>query len=43
MNRLCCGVLGAHPVSWTLHSEEQVRTAEGEGGIVIFERFVPEA
>lgn len=39
--RLSCGVLGAHLVAWTIRSEEELRAAEAEGAVAIFEGFLP--
>lgn len=39
--RLACGRLGAHLVTWTVRSEEDMLRSEAEGAPVIFEGFVP--
>lgn len=38
---LACGRLGAHLVTWTVRSEEDMLRSEAEGAPVIFEGFVP--
>ncbi len=42
-NRRCITRLGLQPVSWTIRSLSDLKTAEAEGCIPIFERFDPEA
>jgi len=39
--RLCRRLYGAQGVYWTIRSREDMETAEREGAIVIFERFIP--
>lgn len=39
--RLCCDLLGAREVSWTVRDRQTMEEAEGLGNIVIFENFVP--
>lgn len=39
--RLACDRLGAHLVTWTVRSEEDMLRSEAEGAPVIFEGFVP--
>lgn len=41
--RLATGPLGGKLVAWTLTSEEQLRDVEAQGGVGIFEGFVPRA
>ena len=41
--QVSCGILGAQQVSWTIRTLEDMRAAEAEGAIVIFENFIPEA
>lgn len=40
--RLACGRLGAHLVTWTIHSEREMLESEAEGAPVIFEGFIPD-
>ena len=40
-NRIACGLWGIQSVSWTIRSQEELKTAEQEGAIVIFEQFDP--
>ena len=39
--RLCRKLYGAQGVYWTIRSREDMETAEREGAIAIFERFIP--
>jgi len=39
--RLCRKLYGAQGVYWTIRSKEDLETAEREGAIAIFERFIP--
>ena len=39
--RLCRRLYGAQGVYWTIRSREDMETAEREGAIAIFERFIP--
>lgn len=39
--RLCCDLLGAREVSWTVRDRRTMEEAESLGNIVIFENFVP--
>lgn len=41
--QVSCGLLGAQQVSWTIRTPEDMRKAEAEGAMVIFENFIPEA
>lgn len=40
--RLCRALFGAQLVYWTVRSQQELATAEGEGALAIFEGFVPQ-
>ena len=39
--RICCRWLKAQEVSWTIRDQQALDTVEGDGGIAIFEGFLP--
>ena len=39
--RLCCGLLGAQEVNWTIRKQGDLDVVEQAGGIAIFEGFLP--
>ncbi len=39
--KLACNTMGAHLITWTVRSEEDMIASELEGAPVIFEGFIP--